>query len=93
MTFIIYVLKVIYRFFVKKSLDLWLRMTFCNFFGSHFEKCSQAFTHHWNNCRQPDFNSPMCKVSENGSLGKSPGGCWGGGERLQWQVLYNGPIS
>ena len=45
-------------------------------FGGHFEKKrSHGFIQHWDFCRQPDFNSPMAKVSKNSGLQKSPGGC------------------
>ena len=44
-------------------------------FGSHFEKKRpHGFIQHWDFCRQPDFNSPMAKVSKNSGLQKSPGG-------------------
>ena len=53
-------------------------------FGSHFEKSAlTALSSTGIFCRQPDFNSPMAKVSKNNGLQKSPGGC---------TVLVTGPI-
>ena len=39
------------------------------------KKRPHGFIQHWDFCRQPDFNSPMAKVSKNSGLQKSPGGC------------------
>ena len=40
-----------------------------------WKKRPHGFIQHWDFCRQPDFNSPMAKVSKNSGLQKSPGGC------------------
>ena len=39
------------------------------------KKRPHGFIQHWDFCRQPDFNSPMAKVSKNSGLQKSLGGC------------------
>ena len=49
--------------------------TFVEIWWPFWKKRPHGFIQHWDFCRQPDFNSPMAKVSKNSGLQKSPGGC------------------
>ena len=49
--------------------------TFVEIWRPFWIKRPHGFIQHWDFCRQPDFNSPMVKVSKNSGLQKSPGGC------------------
>ena len=48
--------------------------TFVEIWRPFWKKRPHGFIHHWDFCRQPDFNSPMTKVTKNSGLQKSPGG-------------------